>query len=91
MVNGFSAWYRMSPLTDVALKSLWRKVSVAFNAVKSEFCCALPDLVDTLTSKEKSDRGMPSSVVVDWAYSVTLPASSLTSTSVGSQLMVTGT
>ena len=59
--------------------------------MKSAVCWALPDLVDNLTSNEKSDSGMPASVVVATAISTTLPASSLTSTSTGSQLKLTGT
>ena len=56
------------------------------------FCRALPGLVVTLTSKEKSDKGIPASVVVDRAYSVTLPAV-FTNRNVRlwSQLIVTGT
>ena len=65
------ARYLGSPsLMDVGLKSLWRKVVVVLRGqdhVKSEPRCALPALVDTLTSNEKSDRGMPASVVVERA------------------------
>ena len=91
MMTCVSARYLGSPLIDVEKKSLWRKVVVVLRGVKSAVCWALPGLVDTLTSKETSDRGIPASVVVAWAYRVTLPASSLTSTSVCSQPIVIGT